>query len=177
MHTHVGHLSRRQQPAQRRLAVAVGTHPAHAVVLCGFNGHGATDWIDATVANGQAPYLRQPLGDQSLSQMGEVEMHAVPVESPPFLDLLEDGAGCHIARGQLHLLRRVASHETLTFGVAEKSPFPARRFGNEDVRPIKGGWMKLYEFHVGQDRPGPIRDGHPVAGVGMAVGGLRKARP
>src|ERR1035437_8738567 len=90
--------------------------------------------------------------------------------------LLVDGAGDHVAAGEVLLDRVVPLHEALTLGVAEDAALTPDRLGHQDAararRPDHPGGVELDKLHVLQ--LGPRLEGHggAVAGALPAVGGV-----
>ena len=59
--------------------------------------------------------------------------------------------------------------------IHENPAFAPDCFGNEEIfglGVIQTGGVKLDEFHVGNVGPGPVGDGHPVAGGDIRVAGI-----
>ena len=105
-------------------------------------------------------------------EMLQMQMHVVLVgpEAAAFPDLDGDGAGDDVARSKILGGRRVALHEFLAFGIAQKAAFAARAFGDQDAGAIDAGRVELHEFHVLERQPGAEHHGVAVAGADMGGG-------
>ena len=115
---------------------------------------------------------RQPLGEQSLVEMAQMQMHVILVGpgAAALADLDGDGARDHVARGQVLGVRRVALHEALAFGIGEEAAFAARALGDQHARAIDAGRMELHELHVLERQAGAEHHGVAVAGADMRRG-------
>ncbi len=105
--------------------------------------------------------------------VADVEMHVIEAEA---LDLVVDGAGDDVARGQLHPLVEFG-HEALA-GLRPRlgrqlqdAALASHRLGNEevlDVEVVEASRVELHEFHV--RHPAPRAPGHGNAVAGRAAG-------
>ena len=135
-----------------------------------------------------------PFGDVHVGQLEKLVIHAGQLALHVFGGLVRDveeraavlgaaalahfgvdGAGNHVAGGELQLLGVVALHEALAIFVAEDAAFAAHRFGDQNAlharRPHHAGGMKLHELHVHQLGARVVGERHAVAGVLPGVRG------
>ena len=76
-----------------------------------------------------------------------------------------------VARGELHLVGRVALHEPLTLGVQQEGALAARSLGDQKALLGEGGRVVLDHLHVHQRGPDPVGHRDSVAGADQGVGG------
>ena len=157
----------------------LGIHPdaAHGVVDGGPHLHRLPGDVDARqglelLAHGGE--LLADLGGAALA--GDVQVGAAVGGAAARLHLLVDGAGDHVAAGEVHLDRVVALHEALARGVAEDPALAAHRLGDQDAarsgRPDHPGGMELDELHVLQLGAGLVGHGGAVTGALPGVRGV-----
>src|SRR5690606_12585756 len=96
---------------------------------------------------------------------------AAAVDAAAFFDFEIDGAADHVARGQVFDRGGVALHEALALVVDQDAALTAHTFGDEDAHFKDTGGVELKEFHVMSGQTAAHGDRHPVAGVGVGVGG------
>ena len=76
-----------------------------------------------------------------------------------------------VARGQLHLVRRVALHEALALGVEQVGALAAGALGDQEALAGQRRRVVLDHLHVHQLRAGAVGHRDPVAGADQRVGG------
>ncbi|OPZ88583.1 MAG: hypothetical protein BWY73_01643 [candidate division TA06 bacterium ADurb.Bin417] len=117
------------------------------------------------IVNGREP-LAENGGDRTAVQ--------VDVADAASAHLVKDGPGDHVARRQVGR-RMVMGHESFLAVVDQVGALPSHRFRDQETGragDVKNGGVKLNEFKVRQDRPGPVGGRHPVAGGNRRIGGL-----
>ena len=80
------------------------------------------------------------------------------------LHLIPDRPGHDIAGRDFRQLM-VPLHECLAFDIAQDRAFSAHRFRQQELRSgrhVERGWMELDEFHVFDQRAGPVPHGDAV---------------
>ena len=102
---------------------------------------------------------------------GDVERHGAVGEPAALVDLGLLGARDHVARGQLHLVRRVLLHEALALGVVEVRALAAGALGDQQPDPGERGGVVLDHLHVHQRGAGAVGHRDAVAGADERVGG------
>ena len=137
-------------------AVQVGGDAAHIVVRRGEDRDRLAGEVDAGEDARRLGDAGQPLGEQILVEMAEMEMHVILVGAgaAAFADLDGDGARDHVARGEILGVRRIALHEALAFGIGEEAAFAARAFGDQHAGAVDAGRVELHELHVLERQPG-----------------------
>ena len=101
----------------------------------------------------------------------DVEVDAIEAA---FFHLEVDGAGHHVARGQLGAFV-VPRHEPLAGGQQQAPALAAHRFGNQEalgMRVEQAGRVKLDELHVLHAAAGPPGGCDAITGGGVGVGGV-----
>ena len=138
--------------------------PAHLVMHPGADRY----WLFRNVyvgdVVGQFPNLVQLGADQVRAQVPAVEQHTA-VNAPPLVNLGLLGAGDHVARGQLHRVRRaitLVGHEAVAVGVEQVGALTAGALGDKHAVGLERGGMVLHHLHVHQrraerGRPAPYR--------------------
>ena len=159
-----------EQPRHGGAAGAVGQHAAHPVVLGLGDRHGAGGEVEAEVG--------QPGGDpgeaagQETGPAGALDAGGVQVHGAGGRAGAVDGAGDHVARGQLRVRVHVR-HEAVPGAVQQHRALPAHGLGHHE-RPLRNqGGVELDELGVGQHGAGLPSQGRAVAGGAGGVGGLR----
>jgi len=180
VHADTGALSGGVQAADGRplgvgdhLAVHVGGDAAHAIVGGRLDGAQPIYDVHADELEGDVAHLGQAFHDFVAAQVTQVQVDALAVflDAAPLVNLALLGAAHQVARGQLHLVRRVLLHEALAGVVEQVAALAATGFAHQDAVPVEARRVKLHELHVHQRDAGVVGDGHAVAGVGQGVGG------
>ena len=120
-------------PSARKVPAAslhVRLHPAHDIVHARAHGNRFFGQIDIGKRLRLLENLAEALPDESFAQMPAIEQHAA-VDPPAFIDLDLLGARHHVTRGQLHHVRSILLHETLTLGIQQIGAFPSSRLTQE----------------------------------------------
>src|SRR5262245_5903369 len=103
-----------------------------------------------------------------------VQISAAVFSAASFAHLRVDCARHDVARGELHLFRIVALHESFTILVAQDTAFASDCFGYEYALhagwPNHSGRVKLNKLHIDQLSPCIVGEGHTVARVLPRVG-------
>ena len=115
------------------LAPDVGIDATHVVVGARPDRDRVVDRVDAGEDHRQLARAGQPLDDLRGAEVAEVEHH-VPVDPAALVDLGLLGARDHVARGELHRVRRVALQEPLAVLVQQERAFAAAALGDQDRR-------------------------------------------
>ncbi len=153
-------------------ALDVGREAAHRVVGRRLDRDRLGLRLDAEVGAGEVGDVGQLLVDQLGRQVGEVEVDVIlAVNAAPFLDLLVDEAGDHVAGGEVLEGGGVAFGEGLAVAVAEDAALAAGRLREEDAELVNAGRVELVELHVHQRHAAAVGDGDAVAGAGHRVRG------
>ena len=98
---------------------------------------------------------------------------AIEIGAPPGLDLGEDSARHHVARGQFGV-RVQGKHEAFAGAVVQRRAMAAQRLGGERrgiLANVDGGRVELHELHVGHPRAGTRRHADAAAAGFCRVGG------
>src|SRR5208282_180657 len=88
--------------------------------------------------------------------------------------LAGDGACDDVARREF-LALMIALHESLQVNVAKNSAIAAEGFTQDKTRGAfngQSGGMELHEFHVRENGPGVVSNGHAVAGGDLRIRGF-----
>ena len=115
--------------------------------------------------------LAQRLVDPLLRDHGDVERDGAVGEAAALVDLGLLGARDDVARGELHLVRRVRLHEALALGVEQVRALAAGALGDQKALARQRRRVVLDHLHVHQRRPGAVGHRDPVAGADQGVGG------
>mmetsp|Transcript_8729 Transcript_8729/g.15103 ORF Transcript_8729/g.15103 Transcript_8729/m.15103 type:complete len:238 (-) Transcript_8729:980-1693(-) len=91
--------------------------------------------------------------------------------------LVVDAASHNVSRRQLHTQRVVLCHEPLSACIVKMTSFTAHSFCDEEGAAsvcgvVQGGWVELYEFHVGHHSGCTISHGNTISRSYMRVGGV-----
>jgi hypothetical protein len=100
----------------------------------------------------------------------QVDVILLFADPAAFADLDRLGAADHVARGQIHLARRVPGHEPLALAVGQIATLAARTLRDQDARAVETGGVELDELHVLQGQAGAQHHGAAVAGAGVCRG-------
>ncbi len=154
------------------LAMQIGGDAAHIVMRRRQDGDRRAGHVDAGENARRFGDAGKALGEHDGIEMAQMQMHVILVGSgaAAFADLDGDGAGDHVARGEVLGVRRIALHEALAFGVGEEAAFAARALGDEHARAIDAGRVELHELHVLERQAGAQHHGVAVAGADMGGG-------
>src|SRR4051812_22218331 len=136
VHRHARHLPGGVQAGDAGEPADVRLHPAHRVVVAGLDVDRFAGDVDAGEVAADVHDLAQRLVDALARHDGDVEGDGAVGEAAPLVDLRLLGARDHVARGQLHLVRRVVLHEAVAVGVVEMRALAARALGDE--QPVPG---------------------------------------
>ncbi len=148
----------------------VGDHTAAGVVGRGNHGDGLGGDVDAEIQALLIDAGKTGL-DEVLGLMADIQKDAVVTG---LFEFGVDGPGHHVPEGQI-LQGVVFGHEGRAVFIHENPAFAPHCFGNEEIfglGVVQTGGVKLDEFHVGNVGPGPVGDGHPVAGGDIRVAGI-----
>jgi len=173
--------------AEDHAAVQVGGDAAHGVVGRGLDGHRLLHRIDAQIGAGEVGDVGQlrldvgPVDAARLARLGQiavdrlrrhVQMDVVlAVDTPPGLNLQENGPANDVAAGQVLDRRRVTLHEALALAVEQDAALAAHAFGDKDAQLVDARRVELEELHVFQRHAVAQADGRAVARQRMGVGG------
>jgi hypothetical protein len=89
----------------------------------------------------------------------------------PRPSLISVCSGDDVARGELHLVRRVLLHEAFALGVEQVRTLAAGALGDQEALACQRRRVVLDHLHVHQLRPDPVGHRDPVAGADQGVGG------
>ena len=174
-----GALARRVQARDLGLAVDVGLHAAHDVVVAGLDVDRLLRDVDAGEVAADVDDLAQRLVDALARHDRDVERDGAVGEAATLVDLGLLGARDDVARGELHLVRRVLLHEALAQRVVEVGALAARALGDQQPVPGERRRVVLDHLHVHQRRAHAVclRDAVTRAdqGVGRGVEALAVA--
>ena len=171
VHGDAGALAGGVEAGDRRLAVDVGLHAAHHVVVAGLDVDRLARDVDAGEVAAHVDDLAQRLVDALARHHCDVERHRAVVEAAALVDLGLLGARDHVARGQLHLVGRVLLHEALALGVVEMGALAAGALGDQESQARQRGGVVLDHLHVHQRGADAVRHGDPVPGADQGVRG------
>ena len=115
--------------------------------------------------------LAQRLVDALLRHHGDVEGDGAVGEAAALVDLGLLGAGDDVARGELHLVRRVLLHEAFAVLVEQVGALAAGALGDQEALARQRRRVVLDHLHVHQLGPDPVGHRDPVAGADQRVGG------
>jgi hypothetical protein len=154
------------------LAVHVAGDAAHVVVHGRQYGNGLAGHVDTGEDARGFGDPRQPLPDDLVAQVLEVQVNVVPMlaDTAALVDLDRHRPGHDVARGEILRVRSIALHESLAGRVREVAAFAARALGDQAARAVYPGRMKLNELHVLQRQPGAQHHAAAVAGTGVRRG-------
>ena len=166
-----GGLAGRVEAGDVGAAVDVGLDAAHRVVVAGLDVDRFAGDVDAGEVAADEDDLAQRLVDALFRHDGDVEGDGAVGEAAALVDLGLLGAGDDVARGELHLVRRVALHEALALGVEQVGALAAGALGDQEALARQRRRVVLDHLHVHQLRPDPVGHRDPVAGADQRVGG------
>src|SRR3954452_7881486 len=162
---HAGHLAGGVQAGDRRPAVHVGLDAAHDVVLAGADLDRLARDVHAREVLADVHDLAQRLERALARDDRDVERDAAALGpgAAALVDLGLLGARDDVARGELHLVRRVLLHEALAVRVEEVRALAARALGDEEAVLDERRRVVLDHLHVHQRRADPVglRDAVP----------------
>ena len=164
-------LARGVEAGDVRGAVDVGLDAAHRVVVARLDVDGLLGDVDAGEVAADQDDLAKRLVDALLRHDGDVERDGAVGEAAALVDLGLLGAADDVARGELHLVRRVALHEALALGVQEVGALAARALGDQEALARERGRVVLDHLHVHERRTDPVGHRDPVAGADERVRG------
>ena len=171
MHRHAGAFAGRVEARDRRLAVDVGLHAAHHVVVARLDVDRLARDVHAGEVAAHVHDLAQSLVDALARHDGDVERDRPVGEAAALVDLGLLGARDHVAARQLHLVGRVLLHEALALGVVEVGALAAGTLGDEEPEARQRGRVVLDHLHVHQRSADPVRHGDPVPGADQGIRG------
>ena len=166
-----GDLARGVEAGDVGAPVDVGLDAAHRVVVAGLDADRFAGDVDAGEVAADEDDLAQRLVDPLFRHHGDVEGDGPVGEAAALVDLGLLGAGDDVARGELHLVRRVALHEPLALGVEQVGALAAGALGDQEALARQRRRVVLDHLHVHQLRPDPVGHRDPVAGADQRVGG------
>ena len=171
-------LARGVEAVERGAAPDVGVDAAHVVVGARPDGDRLVDRVDAGEHHRQLARAVQPLEDPLGAEVAQVEQH-VAVEPAALVDLGLLRARDHVARGELHRLRRIALQEPLAVGVEQERALAAAALGDQHAGRRERRRVELHHLHVLERHARAQRHRHPVAGARVRVRGadVEPARP
>src|SRR6185295_9204146 len=152
-------------------AVDVGLDAAHRVVVAGLDVDRFAGDVDAGEVAADQDDLAQRLVHALFRDDGDVERDGAVGEAAALVALGRLGAGSDVARGQLHLVRRVLLHEAFAVPVEQVGTLAAGTLGDQEALARQRRRVVLDHLHVHQLRPGPVGHRDPVAGADQSVGG------
>ena len=152
-------------------AVDVGLDAAHRVVVAGLDVDRLPGDVDAGEVAADEDDLAQRLVHALLRDDGDVERDGAVGEAAALVDLGLLGTGDDVARGELHLVRRVALHEALALGVEQVGALAAGALGDQEALARKRRRVVLDHLHVHQRRACPVGHRDPVARADQGVRG------
>ena len=179
MHGDARDLARGVEPVELGAGVDVRVDAAHVVVGARPDRDRLVDRVDAGEHHRQLARAVQPLEDPLGAEVAQVEQH-VAVEPAALVDLGLLGARDHVARGELHRLRRI-----VLAGSARRSALsrnaPSPRQPSVISTPVGAsvvGWNCIISMSF-SGTPDAERHRHPVAGARVRVRGadVQPARP
>ena len=171
VHRDAGALAGGVEAGDRRLAVDVGLHAAHHVVVAGLDVDRLAGDVDAGEVAADVHDLAQRLVDALARHDRDVEGDRPVREAAALVDLRLLGARDHVAAGELHLVGRVLLHEALALGVVEVGALAARALGDEEAQPGQRGRVVLDHLHVHQRGADAVRHRDPVPGADEGIRG------
>ena len=151
-----GDLAGRVEAGDLGGAVDVGLHAAHRVVVAGLDVDRLAGDVDAGEVAADEHDLAQRLVDPLARHDRDVEGHGAVGEAAALVDLGLLGARDDVARGELHLVRRVALHEPLAVRVQQVGALAARALGDQEALAGERRRVVLDHLHVHQ-RGAPTR--------------------
>ncbi len=166
-----GGLAGRVEAGDVGAAVDVGLDPAHRVVVARLDVDRFAGDVDAGEVAADEDDLPQRLVDALFRHHGDVEGDGAVGEAAALVDLGLLGAGDDVARGQLHLVRRVLLHEAFAVGVEQVSALAAGALGDQEALARQRRRVVLDHLHVHQLGADPVGHRDPVAGADQGVGG------
>ena len=155
------------EPVEIGATGQIDQHAAAGIMLCGDDRDRLAGHVDA-----QAEQPLVDIGEMAADELrvlvADIEVHVI---EPEALDLVVDGAGDDIARGQF-LTWVEARHEALAAArnarrQLQVSALAAHGLGNEevlDLQIVKAGRVELHEFHVGDAAARAPGHGDAVSG-------------
>ena len=93
------------------------------------------------------------------------------VAATTFADLDHDGAGHHVATGQILGVGGITLHEALAIFIEQIAAFTAATFGHQHPCPGDAGRVELPHLHVLHADPGAQRHADAVTCVDVGIGG------
>ena len=152
-------------------AVDVGLDAAHRVVVARLDVDGLLGDVDAREVAADQDDLAERLVDPLLRHDRDVEGDGAVGEAAALVDLGLLGARDDVARGELHLVRRVALHEALALGVQEVGALAACALRDQEALARERGRVVLDHLHVHERGADPVGHRDPVAGADEGVRG------
>ena len=106
--------------------------------------------VDAGEVAADVDDLAQRLVDALARHHGDVERDGAVGEAAALVDLGLLGARDDVARGELHLVRRVLLHEALALGVVEVRALAAGALGDQEARCPASvvGWYWIISMSI-----------------------------
>ena len=166
---HAGDLAGGVQARDLRQAVDVGLDAAHRVVVARLDVDRLARDVDAGEVAADHDDLAQRLVDALARHLGDVERDGAVGEAAALVDLGLLGARDDVARGQLHLVRRVLLHEALALGVVEVRALAAGALGDQQAVARERGRVVLDHLHVHQRGADAVGHRDAVAGADQRV--------
>src|SRR3954453_1201551 len=152
-------------------AVDVGLDPTHRVVVARLDVDRFAGDVDAGEVAADEDDLPQRLAHALARDDGDVERDRPVGEAAALVDLGLLGAGDDVARGQLHLVRRVLLHEPFAVGVEQVGALAAGALGDQEPLARQRRRVVLDHLHVHQLGAGPVGHRDAVAGADQRVSG------
>ena len=176
MHVPAGGFTRREQaPQLRAVAVVVGAHAAHGIVLRGAHRYQFTHRVNAQEVLADLFHFPQVVVDVLCPQQANIQPQVLPETGGGAVaggNVFFHAARYHIARGQFFFLGFVVGHETVFPAIQQQAAIAAAALGHQNSRGEDAGGMELYGLHVAQGRdPGLQGDAGAHALVDDGVGG------
>ncbi len=166
-----GGLAGRVEAGDVGAAVDVGLDPAHRVVVARLDVDRFAGDVDAGEVAADEDDLAQRLVHALFRHHGDVEGDGPVGEAAALVDLGLLGAGDDVARGQLHLVRRVLLHEAFAVLVQQVGALAAGALGDQEALARQRRRVVLDHLHVHQLGADPVGHRDPVAGADQGVGG------
>ena len=157
------------------LAMFIGAHPAHGVVLGGPDRDEGFHAVDAQEILANGVDFPEVGADVLGAQVADVqpEVGAVGAVHPEALaDVVQHPAADHVPGGDFLFHRLIIGHEAVEIFVEEDAAVAPAAFGHQDIGGNDAGGMELHRLHVAQGHEaGVLGDGHAGAFIDDGVGG------